>query len=239
MGGELLLLIGFVIVLAIIMMMFFVSRYIRCPAGKILVVYGKVEGGSSFKAYAGGAVFVFPIIQSYDFIDLESYRFDVQEKFYTKDDVSIKTKMKISFAVSNSLELMELSATRLLGLTRIDISALAEDIIRGEIKRLFKNKDIVDLAIQVKSDDLLNDFYKVLGKELNRIGLEVINIDLHPMYGLEEHISSLEDVNNRQSIPDVEIMERLRSLEKSIENNTKERRKLLSEKLSLLVKIKS
>ncbi|MEL7376601.1 MAG: flotillin family protein, partial [Bacteroidota bacterium] len=47
-----------------------ISRFRRCPSDKILVVYGKTGGQASAKCYAGGATFVWPIIQDYKYLDL-------------------------------------------------------------------------------------------------------------------------------------------------------------------------
>ncbi len=51
----------------------FARRYKRCPSDKVLVVYGKISGGDkglSARCYHGGASFVWPIIQDYQFLDL-------------------------------------------------------------------------------------------------------------------------------------------------------------------------
>ena len=44
------------------------SRYRKCKSDEVLVVYGKTGGTKSAKLYHGGAAFVWPIIQGYDFL---------------------------------------------------------------------------------------------------------------------------------------------------------------------------
>jgi len=47
---------------------FLIKRYKRCPSDRILVVYGKVGGdGRTAKCVHGGAAFIWPIIQDYEF----------------------------------------------------------------------------------------------------------------------------------------------------------------------------
>ena len=51
------------------------KRYKRCPSDKILVIYGKTgrnrEGTiSSARCIHGGASFIWPVFQSYSFLDL-------------------------------------------------------------------------------------------------------------------------------------------------------------------------
>ena len=63
----------FIVTLAAIL-----KRYKRCPSDKILVIYGKTgknkSGGvSSARCIHGGAAFIWPVFQSYAFLDLQPY----------------------------------------------------------------------------------------------------------------------------------------------------------------------
>jgi len=51
----------------------FIARYKRCPSNKILVIYGKTGGGTAAKCIHGGAAFVIPLLQDYEFLDLEPF----------------------------------------------------------------------------------------------------------------------------------------------------------------------
>ena len=50
----------------------FFRRY-RCPSDRILVVYGKVGGGSA-RCIHGGASFIWPVFQDYAFMDVPQFR---------------------------------------------------------------------------------------------------------------------------------------------------------------------
>lgn len=75
-GGVSFYLIG--VTAAVLVFVLFVyamfRRYKRCPSDRILVVYGKVsgggDGGRTAKCVHGGASFIWPIIQDYEFMDL-------------------------------------------------------------------------------------------------------------------------------------------------------------------------
>ena len=61
----------FIVTLAAIL-----RRYKRCPSDKILVIYGKTGknkagGVSSARCIHGGAAFIWPVFQSYAFLDLK------------------------------------------------------------------------------------------------------------------------------------------------------------------------
>jgi len=64
-------------------LVFFVQRFKRCPSGRILVVYGKIRGVRSSTCIHRGTYFVWPVIQSHQWLDLTPTPVDLGEKeFY-------------------------------------------------------------------------------------------------------------------------------------------------------------
>ena len=62
-------------VLLFTLLLVVLTRYRRCPSDKVLVIYGKVgtnkDGTNrSAKCIHGGAAFIWPIVQSYEYLDL-------------------------------------------------------------------------------------------------------------------------------------------------------------------------
>ena len=53
------------LVVVIGMLVFFFSRYQKCPSDRILVIYGKTAPGQSSKCLNGGAAFICTDIQAY------------------------------------------------------------------------------------------------------------------------------------------------------------------------------
>ena len=48
------------------------SRYRRCPSNRVLVIYGKTGSGAA-RCVHGGAAFIWPLFQAYDYLDLEPF----------------------------------------------------------------------------------------------------------------------------------------------------------------------
>ncbi len=64
-----------ILIILFTILVFIVSRIKKCPSDKILVIYGKVGNnldGSNKSATCihGGAKFIYPFIQAYQFLDL-------------------------------------------------------------------------------------------------------------------------------------------------------------------------
>ena len=67
------------ILVAVILLTFIgiLSRYRKCKSDEVLVVYGKTGGEKkSAKLYHGGAAFVWPIIQGYEFLSMKPLQID-------------------------------------------------------------------------------------------------------------------------------------------------------------------
>jgi len=82
MSGSFVIIIGIVVVFIFILLIGLFQRYKRCPSDRILVVYGKVgkgkdDLGRSAKCIHGGAAFIWPIIQDYEFLDLTPISIEV------------------------------------------------------------------------------------------------------------------------------------------------------------------
>ena len=65
------------VVIGLGMIIFFFSRYKKCPADKILVIYGKTGKGRSSKCMHGGAAFIWPVLQAYELLDLTPIRLEI------------------------------------------------------------------------------------------------------------------------------------------------------------------
>jgi flotillin len=63
------------------MIITFLRRYKRCPSDRILVIYGKVGKKDSesrtAKCIHGGAAFIWPVIQDYEFLDLTPFSIEI------------------------------------------------------------------------------------------------------------------------------------------------------------------
>ena len=185
-----LIVIGFVIFVAFLLILFFISRFRRCPSDKILVVYGKTGGDSSAKCYAGGAAFVWPVIQDYQYLDLTPLSIDVNlQDALSKQNIRVSVPSQFTVGISNKPNLMLAAAERLLGLQRQDISSLSHDIIMGQMRLVIANMDIEEL--NTDRDKFVDSVYTNVGDELHKIGLELINVNVTDIQDESGYIAAL------------------------------------------------
>ena len=138
-----------VVVIAIAILFVFVliyslfKRYRRCPADHILVIYGKVGGSQTAKCIHGGAAFIWPIIQDYEYLDLTPIPIEVDLKnALSKQNIRVNVPSRFMVGISTVPEVMGNAAERLLGLPQDEIQHLAADIIFGQLRVVIATMDI-------------------------------------------------------------------------------------------------
>jgi flotillin len=196
--------IGFFAFLTLLLIIFFISRYKRCPSDRILVVYGRTGTDQSAKCYAGGATFVWPVIQDYQYLDLKPIPIDVNlQDALSKQNIRVSVPSQFTVGISNKPELMIAAAERLLGLARKDISSLAHDIIMGQMRLVIANMDIEEL--NVDRDKFVNSVYSHVGEELHKIGLELINVNVTDIHDESSYIKALGQEAAAKAINDAKV----------------------------------
>ena len=134
-GAMILVLVCVVALLLLTTVTLILSRYKRCPSDKILVIYGKVGTGSdgtnrSAKCIHGGAAFIWPIVQAYEFLDLTPMSLSVDlRNALSRQNIRVDVPSRFTVGISTEVGVMQNAAERLLGMKLDEIKQIAEDII--------------------------------------------------------------------------------------------------------------
>lgn len=184
---------------AVLVVFFFVvillRRYKRCPSDKVMVIYGKTgkdkDGQSrSAKCIHGGASFVWPVIQDYTYLDLTPISIDVDlRSALSKQNIRVDVPSQFTIAISTKTNIMLNAAERLLGLNHSAIEQMAKDIILGQLRLVIASMEIED--INANRDKFLSEVTQNVGEELNKIGLELINVNVTDIRDESGYIEAL------------------------------------------------
>ncbi len=184
--------IGIIIILvfAIVLLAWVAMRYRRCPSDKILVVYGKVGGGKSAHCHHGGAAFVWPIFQDYQYLDLTPLPIDIRlEGALSKQNIRVNTPSTFTVGISTEPGVMENAAERMLGLNMEHIKELAKDIIFGQMRVVIATMDIEE--INADRDKLIQNISMGVEVELKKVGLRLINVNVQDITDASGYIDAL------------------------------------------------
>ncbi len=178
-------LIGFIVLLLVfllfLMFILIIRRYKRCPSDKILVIYGKVgkdqEGARAAKVIHGGAAFVWPVFQSYEFMDLTPIPIVTDLKgALSNQNIRVNVPARFMVGVSTEPGIMQNAAERLLGLSLQNIHDLAADIIFGQLRVVIATMKIEE--INSDREKFLANVTEAVEHELKKIGLKLINVNI-------------------------------------------------------------
>ena len=197
-GGESFLIILTIsaLVFGIGMLVFFFSRYQKCPSDRILVVYGKTTGGVSSRCLHGGAAFIWPVIQAFEYLDLTPIPIDIPlEGALTKQNIRINTPSTFTVGISTDPSVMSNAAERLLGLQLTQVRDLARDIIFGQMRFVISTMDIE--AINGDKNQLIERIADGVEGGLRKVGLRLINVNIQDITHESGYLDALSNVNNR------------------------------------------
>ena len=163
--------------LIIFMIMFFASRYKRCPSDKILVIYGKVGRGQSARCIHGGGALIWPLIQDYAYMDLTPMTISIPlQNALSLQNIRINVPSTFTVGVSVDPAIMNNAAERLLHLKSGDIEEMAKEIIFGQLRLTVASLTIEQ--INQDRESFLESIRRNVSPELNKIGLYLINVNI-------------------------------------------------------------
>ena len=185
------------------------SRYKRCPSDKILVIYGKVGSGSdgtsrSAKCIHGGAAFIWPIVQAYEFLDLTPMSLSVDlRNALSRQNIRVDVPSRFTVGISTEVGVMQNAAERLLGMKLDEIKQIAEDIIFGQMRLIIATMDIEE--INTDRDKFLDAVSGNVETELKKIGLRLINVNVTDITDESGYILALGKEAAAKAINDAKI----------------------------------
>ncbi len=187
--GPLMLVVSIVLIISFFFVML-VLQYKRCPSNRVLVVYGKVAGARAARCIHGGGTFVVPLLQSYAYMSLEPMTIDIElQSALSKKNIRVNVPSTFTIGISTVPEIMNNAAERLLGLDEVAISHQARDIILGQMRLVIATLSIEEInQDREKFLDLVN---KNVNFELNKIGLEMINVNIRDITDESGYIEAL------------------------------------------------
>src|SRR5471030_881883 len=182
----------------------FLTRYKRCPSDRVLVVYGRVGTGRSARCLHGGAAFVWPVIQDYQYLDLRPMSIDIQlNNALSKQNIRVSVPSTFTIGVTTDADKMGNAAERLLGMNNAQITQLAKEIIFGQMRQVVATMRIEE--INADRDQLIIAITNNVSTELEKVGLRLINVNIQDVTDESGYIEALGKEASAKAIADAKI----------------------------------
>ncbi len=153
------------------------ANYKRCSSNQVLVIFGRTTKGEAAKTVHGGAAFVWPLIQDYNYLSLEPIQIEIPLRgALSMENIRVNVPSVFTVAVGTQPDVMTNAAIRLLDLNTDEIRKQAEEIIFGQLRQVIASMRIED--INRDRDTFLQHIQNSVEPELKKIGLVLINVNI-------------------------------------------------------------
>ena len=189
-AGPGLTLIITLVVFALVGVIFFFSRYKKCPSDRILIIYGKTKGRQSSMCLHGGAAFIWPVIQAFEYMDLTPIQIDCPlQGVLDKEGNRVSTPSSFTVGISTDPGGMSRAAERLLGQPLSAIEALASEIIFSQMRLAIGELDTE--ALNSDRDLLIGKVAQYVERGLTKFGLKLINVNIKDITDESGYLTAL------------------------------------------------
>ena len=170
-------------------LIFFASRYKRCPSNRILVIWGRSKRQSA-RCFHGGGQIVWPVIEDYAYLSLEPLVIDIPlEGALSLNNIRVNVPSTFTVGISTDPVMMSNAAERLLGLPPQAVREQAQDIILGQLRLVIATLSIEEInKDREKFMGLVNEN---VTQEINKIGLELINVNIRDITDESGYIQAI------------------------------------------------
>ena len=178
-------------VLVVAIIAFLANRYRKCPADKILVIYGSGNGSKkSANCVHGGGAFVWPVIQDYAYMSLTPIGIDANlTNALSRQNIRVDVPCRFTVGISTDPEYMTAAAERLHGQSANQIQEMARDILFGQLRLVIATMSIEELNSD--RDKFLEAITSNVEVELKKIGLKLINVNVTDINDESGYIEAL------------------------------------------------
>ncbi len=168
----------------------FARRYKRCPSNRILVIYGRSKQGRVARTLHGGGALVWPVLEDYEYLSLDPMQIDIPlEGALSIENIRVAVPSVFTVAIGTDDASMTNAAQRLLGLSAVEVTKQAEDIIFGQLRQVIASMRIEE--INRDRDVFLTSIQASLEPELKKIGLVLINVNIKDITDQSGYIEAI------------------------------------------------
>ncbi len=181
---EIILLAVIAVAVIIALVVLYASRYKKVPPDKAMVVYGK----RGFTVITGGAKFIVPIIESYEYLPLDVRTLDINVTDIvtdvTRSGAKVNIKSVAQVKISGDKRVLNTAAEHLLHKTDAAINEIAMKTLEGHVRGVCATLTIEE--INSDRDTISARIQNMAGNDLMNMGIAIRSFvirDLEDNYG--------------------------------------------------------
>ena len=180
--------IGIVIVLFLLAVVF-ASRYRTVKADQAMIVTGAMTKEGMKIVKAGGA-FVWPVVQSAEFLSLQVHTLDVRTpEVYTIHGVPVMVVGVAQIKIKGNNESIATAAEQFLGKPEDELRNIAMQTLEGHLRAILGQMTVE--AVYKNRDEFAKNVQDVAASDLNKMGLQIVSFTIRDVRDRNGYLEAL------------------------------------------------
>lgn len=166
--------IGIGIVVAILLVVFILMSYVKCPPDMVYLISGLRKEP---RIIVGKATLRIPFFERVDKLTLELIQIDVRtSRVPTSDFINVDVDAVANVRIPNNPELIQVAARHFLNQNSDYIARNVQQVLEGNMREIIGQMNLIDL---VNNKQLFSQKIQENAKDdINNIGLEIVNLNV-------------------------------------------------------------
>jgi flotillin len=192
--GIAILVAAFAVIMILILIAVFVSRYVKVGPDEALIVSGRkkrLPNGQmvGFRIVRGGATFVWPIFEVAKTISLRIMPLDVNSSAYTSQGVQVSVDGIAQVKIDSNHEAIATAAEQFLSLKEDEIKRIATQTLEGHLRSIVGNLTVEE--INQNRDAFAQKVQELAAADLANMGLRIISFTIREISDKNGYLESL------------------------------------------------
>ena len=166
--------IGIGIIVAILLIVFVLMSYVKCPPDMVYLISGLKKEP---RIIVGKATLRIPFFERVDKLTLELIQIDVRtSRVPTSDFINVDVDAVANVRIPNNPELIQVAARHFLNQDSNYIAGNVQQVLEGNMREIIGQMNLIDL---VNNKQLFSQKIQENAKDdINNIGLEIVNLNV-------------------------------------------------------------
>lgn len=203
------------VLVLLMLLIVFVSKYQTAKPDEALIISGSYlgsknvhvdEGGNKIKIVRGGGAFVLPVFQRSNRISLLSSKLDVSTpEVYTEQGVPVMCDGTSIIKIGSSVEEIATAAEQFLGKTTEELENEAREVLEGHLRSILGSMTVEE--IYQNRDKFSQSVQEVASVDLAKMGLVIVSFTIKEVRDKNGYLDSLGKPRIAQVKRDADIAE--------------------------------
>ena len=202
------------VLVLLMLLIVFVSKYQTAKPDEALIISGSYlgsknvhvdEGGNKIKIVRGGGAFVLPVFQRSNRISLLSSKLDSTPEVYTEQGVPVMCDGTSIIKIGSSVEEIATAAEQFLGKTTEELENEAREVLEGHLRSILGSMTVEE--IYQNRDKFSQSVQEVASVDLAKMGLVIVSFTIKEVRDKNGYLDSLGKPRIAQVKRDADIAE--------------------------------